>query len=452
MTSCDNIHTVRPPCQDQSVVIATDTSFLSTPLVISTRLIEHKLNSAIQQDILSDEDFGNRNSKGKRDKLKLKVQRLGDIQVNWKNNVATYQAPLLVLIEQEIVPKKVLPLPKSLALKTEFSLRLVIETAVDIGTDWKLQPKSKFVTFEWLSDVKTLGGLIDIKKIVERRIHHQMPEILTALDQTIRDSVHLDRAVSRVWRNIQKPIRINRKEQLVWLKINPIRFEMGSITTDSGNLLIQGRLSATTETLIGEHPDYTIDSLLPPLSKRISLPDTAYVYLVSEITYADINEVIGRKLKGREFLMSGHTLKVNSAELSGCGSDLVLHLGVQGDVKGDIYFKGTPRYEQDSQRIIIDHFDFEVKTGEVLVAGADWLLHSTFKDQIKDELSFPLAEKIVRIPDLIMEGIERGRVGKKMDFTIEQWDFRPQKIWIRPTDIAALVIVNARVRVELEQI
>ncbi|MBC7775461.1 MAG: hypothetical protein H7246_08480, partial [Phycisphaerae bacterium] len=64
----------------------------------------------------------------------------------------------------------------------------------------------------------------------------------------------------------------------------------------------------------------------------------------------------------------------------------------------------------------------------------------------------PMAEKIVTIPDLIMEGIERGRVGKKMDFTIEQWDFRPQKIWVRPTDIATLVIVNARVKIELEQI
>ncbi len=450
--SCNNIHTVRPPCIEQSFVISTDTSFLSTPLVIPAQLIEDKLNHAIQQNILNDQDFENRNKKGRRDKLKLKVQRLGDIKVSWKNNVATYQAPLLVLIEQEIVRKNILPLSKSLALKTEFSLRLVVETTVDIGADWKLNPKTKFISFEWLSDVKTLGGLIDIKKIVERRMHRRMPEVLATLDGTIRNSVHLDRVIGRVWRNIQKPIKINRKEQLIWLKINPIQFEMGTISTDSGNLLIQGRLSATTETLLGDNPVYTIDSVLPPLVKRASLPDSTYFYLISEISYTDINEVVGRKLVGKEFTISGHTLKVKSAEISGCVPDLVLHIRVEGDVAGDIYFQGTPRFEQDSQTIIIENFDFEVKTEEALLASADWLMHSTFKEQMKDALSLPLAEKIVKIPDLIMEGIEGGRMGKKMDFTIEKWDFRPQKIWIRPSDIATLIIVNARVRVELEQL
>ncbi|MFN0034276.1 MAG: DUF4403 family protein [Saprospiraceae bacterium] len=450
--ACNNISTSRMPCQAEAIVIPQDTSYLSTPLVIPTQLIEDKLNRAIKEDILDDDDFDNKNKKGKSDKLKMKVTRIGDIQVNWKDNVATYHAPLLVLIEQEIVSRRVLPFPKSLALKTEFSLRLIVETTVNIGEDWKLQPKTEFVSFEWLSEVKTLGGLIDIKKIVERRLRRKMPEVLATMDKTIRSTVNLDKTMARIWRKIQKPMIINRKQEKVWLKINPIRFEMGTITTEPGNLLIQTRLSATTETIVGNAPVYTVDSTLPPLVKRQVLPNHTYIYMLSEIPYTDINEIVDRRLAGKWFEMSGHRIKVKSAEVSGCGSNLVLHLRVRGDVRGDIYFQGTPHFEADSQKIVFQNFDFEIRTEEALVASADWLLHSTFKEQMQNVLSIPLAEKIVKIPEAIMKGIEDGRVGPKMDFIIEQWDFRPQQIWVRPSDIATLVIVNARVRVELEKL
>lgn len=66
-----------------TVVIPQDTSYLSTPLVIPTRIIEEKLNRCIGRQILNDQDFDNLNFEGKKDKLKLKVTRLGDRV--WRN-------------------------------------------------------------------------------------------------------------------------------------------------------------------------------------------------------------------------------------------------------------------------------------------------------------------------------------------------------------------------------
>lgn len=450
--ACKKLHTTRPDCDTQAVVIPQDTSFLSTPLVIPTRLITEKLNRAIKQDILNDQDFDSLKKNGKKDHLKMKVTRLGEIQVHWKNNVATYSAPLLVLIERQIVPKRLLALPKSLAIKTEFSLRVAFETTIDIGEDWQVQPKTRFKSFEWLSEVKALGGLIDIKNMVERRLDRQMPQVLVNLDSTIQANIHLDRSIGRIWRNIQKPIRVNKKEELVWLKIHPIRFEMGNITSDSANLLIQGRLYATTETVFGEKPAPDVDSILPRLVKRESLPDEAFVYLLSNISYTDINKIIERQFAGKSFDVPGHRLTIKSAEIWGCGQNLMLHLRVRGDVRGDIYLQGTPTYEPDSQRLEIRDFEFEVHTEEALLASADWLLHDTFKEKVKAALSIELGDKIAKIPTAIMEGIERGKAGKKMEFTLEDWSFKPQKIWVRPGDLAALVLVHARARIELEQL
>ncbi len=450
--SCHNIKTERPPCEDQYVDIPKDTSYLSTPVVIPIHLIEEKLNESVKENILDDDDFYNPNKKGKKDKLKLKITRLGKIKVAFSNQIARYQMPLRVLIERQIIDKKALPFPNSLALKTEFSLLITFETTLDIGKDWKLQPQTKFVSFEWLSDVKILGGLINLTKMVERKLIKQMPQIQDNMDEKIRSMVHLHRGMSRVWRNIQKPIVINQKERLVWLKIHPIQFEMGTITADEVNLMVQGRIYATTETLVNANPDYTIDSVLPPLVKRLKLPNEAYVYMLSEISYGALNTVIYQRLANKEYKYENHCIKVNTAEIWGCGKNLVLHIKVHGDIKGDIYFRGEPRYEPDSQKIVIKNFDFEVVTEEALLAGAVWLLHSNFKEQIKRALSLPLSEQISKIPDDIMRGIERGRAGKKIDLTIENWDFKPQEIWVRPDDIAILIIVNAQVLLEMEQL
>jgi len=450
--ACKKINATRPPCEAQYVELTQDTSYLSTPLVIPTRLIEEKLNNSIRLNLLDDNDTKRPPRKRRNENMYLKVSRLGDIQVHWRNNVANYQAPLQVLIERQIVNKKVLPVLKSLALKTEFSLQLNFQTTLNLGTDWNLQPKTKFVSFKWLSKVKTLGGLINIKSMVERRIRHQMPQILQNLDDTIRAKIHIDKAITRIWQNIQKPIRINQKEQTVWLKINPIRFEMGTITTENGNLLIQGRLSATTETIVGNEPVYALDSTLPPLIKRRKLPNEAYIYMLSKIPYTDINQILKEKFAGQVFNISGHDIKVKSAEIWGCGTNLRLHLQVSGSAKGDIYMQGIPHYDQDAQHLVIQNFDFQIQTQDALPAGLDWLLHSTFKAQIQNALSIQLSEKIAKIPNAIMQGIERGKAGSKMDFIIEQWDFKPQQIWVRESDMAALIIVKAQVRVEVEKI
>ena len=52
--------------------------------MIPTRLIVDKLNEAVHRDFFTDDDFENRNRAGKKDKMKVKITRLGDIKVDWK--------------------------------------------------------------------------------------------------------------------------------------------------------------------------------------------------------------------------------------------------------------------------------------------------------------------------------------------------------------------------------
>lgn len=437
------------PCHMQ-VDIPQDTSFLSTPLVIPTHLIEDKINTAIKKDFIKDDNFDNISKKtGKRDRLKMLVSRKQDIKIDWKDNVATCSAPLAVLIEREVLDKGILN--KGMALKTAFDVRLSFDISLDVDSDWRLRTKTNFKEFHWLSDVRTLGGLINLKKPVEKRLKAEMPNIEKTIDSLVYAQVRLDRTVERIWQKMQKPIALNKKHRVAWLQIQPIRFEIGRISTQKDELLIQSRIQAVTKTLVGENPKYRVDSILPPLKRFARLPDTAYVYMLSEVPYGHISDMLLEKFEHKKLNVQGHTLKVKDIRVWGCGERLTVHLKVGGDVDGDLYLQGKPVYEE-SGNLVIHNFEFDLNTQEALLKSASWLLHGTLRDEIQKVLTLPLGEKISNLPEKIEQGIEKGKLGRKLDLNIEEWTFKPEKIWMQEDHLAVLVTTQAQVRVLLEQL
>lgn len=105
-----------------------------------------------------------------------------------------------------------------------------------------------------------------------------------------------------------------------------------------------------------------------------------------------------------------------------------------------------------NSQLVIRNFDFEMETEEALLNGADWLLHSTFQNEIQDMLALPLKDKIAQLPKKIVEGIEKGKAGKKLDLDIEQWNFEPQQIWVQDDHLKVSLMAFAQVRLELEKL
>ena len=101
---------------------------------------------------------------------------------------------------------------------------------------------------------------------------------------------------------------------------------------------------------------------------------------------------------------------------------------------------------------MVRDLEYELETTTTLMASADWLLHSTLRELIQQKFKISLTQKIKTIPTAIMQGIERGQAGSKMDFTITAWTFEPRQIWIGSDDLAVLAIVHAQARVVLEKI
>lgn len=429
------------------VAVQQDTSYVSTPVIIPQQLLQDKINNALRKDIIRDEDFENVNKVGKKDRMKLWVNRLDDIKITWNNQVATCNVPLQVMLKKQLIGQKLVPLN----LNLDFDMDLTFDVAFDIDSDWRLVTTTTFRSFQWLKTPALLGGTINVKDMVEKRLLKQMPEIETAIDEQIYDKVRLDNAIGRIWQKLQKPIALNKQKRLLWLQFQPVRFEIGKISTNNKDLLIQSRVVTFMQTLVGKEPEYDVNKVLPPLQRVKSLPDTAYIHLIAELPYSDLNEVLADQLAGKTFNIKGQKVKVREANVFGCGDQLVARLRTRGAYKGDLYIHGKPEYQRDSQ-LVIRNFDFEMETEEALLNGADWLLHSTFQNEIQDMLALPLKDKIAQLPKKIVEGIEKGKAGKKLDLDIEQWNFEPQQIWVQDDHLKVSLMAFAQVRLELEKL
>lgn len=443
---------IRPKHQfcDATAPIRQDTSFLSTPVIIPTEVLREKINTAVKHDILHDDNFENISRiTGRKDHVKLDVNRIGEIDITWKDNIATCEVPLLLLIERQILSEKLVSNPVS--MKAALKLRVVFDIALDITKDWKLKAKTKFRSFDWLSDAKAFGGLISVKKPIQNRILKHIPYIEPAIDSQINERVHLDRAVQKIWCNMQRPIALNKDHRLVWLQIQPIRFDIGQIQTEGNNLVIPARIHAFTHTLVGANPAWQTDSILPPARKFTNLPDSVYVYMLAQIPYQHLKNVILNKVGKKPMDLEGREVTLNNIDIWGCGNKMVVHLNIDGDVNGDIYMQGMPSYERDSQ-LVIRQFDFDIDTKETLLAGADWLLHDEFRYQIQDMLSVPLQQQIAGMPNRIEDSIEYGRLGDRVNLDIESWKFTPQRIVMQDDHLAILITTRGKVQLVLEKI
>jgi hypothetical protein len=92
---------------------------------------------------------------------------------------------------------------------------------------------------------------------------------------------------------------------------------------------------------------------------------------------------------GYTYLYKKKKLIVNSIEISGIGnSKLALKLDFKGYRKGVVYLVGTPVFNAANNTISIPDLNFELKSRNLLLKSASWLLDDKITTKIKLNATF----------------------------------------------------------------
>ena len=449
LLACQKLKPSEPAPEPFEEAIAPQLSTIGAPIVFELKDIEEKANSALKTVIYEDKSFEDKNE----DNLKLKVSKADRITMHMTGNVLYYTVPIRLHAEIQIDKKKLgfkILKPQTVDL----AVRMKFRSTVSIGSDWRLKTQTESLGYEWIEKPQAhLGKIkINISSTVEKILKKKMSMIEDKIDKIAHDAIKIDQIVKKIWISLQKSILINKKESKIWLRPIPKKIEAGQIYSDGEWVRIQLKLTTSAETLVGEEPKYETNSQLPPFRQIANPPDSCEVRLVSEIAYAEINQILGQKLKGKEIDIEGNKLIFKDLELFGNGKNLIGKIKIGGTISGTIYVKGQPFYDTLSQSLKVLNFDFDIRTEETLLGTADWLLHETAKEKIQEKLAFPLGATLDKVPDIIRKAIANSKVSEKIDLDLEKMQILPQKITVRPDHLQVLVHAKAKVGITLKKL
>ncbi len=445
---CKKIKNTEPDIVAVTDTIARVPSFVSIPLAYSMDEFQEMVNSQIPQTLHTDDSFENNNN----DNIKYVIRRNGEVVMTAKGNQITYSVPLHVDLEAQVAPKILGRKRKLLSQKLDFALTAHLKSEVGLDEEWKLATKTDYQGVKWVKKPVVTALKIDLSNKVEEILSQKAGELLAKLDRLAHDKVNLRKPIEKVWGDLQKPILVNRQKRLVWLVAEPFGVVAGPIHAANGYLNVEVGIRAYAYSHIGDTAGLVKPNPLPPLTLISGRTGGYELNVLAKIPFKEANALLAEELAGMEFDIQGRKIKIKEARIMGSGQDILLKVVVRGRVKGDVYFRGRPRYDEETHTLSVTDFDFDVYTEETLLHAANWLLHDDFRDKIAEKLVLPLAGPVSMLPALINQGIEKGKTGEKITLTIHEMAVYPASILVTNTNLEVMLKGTGSAVIELHNL
>jgi hypothetical protein len=444
--SCERVRPEAPSPTTLDSTLYTPLSDLAIPIQYEVSKLEEMINTKIQGTFVNEKLKVNE----KGDSLYLKIEKRGVILLSWNSPSLYCSFPVKV---SGTYVKRIGNRTIRNNQPVEMEVVIHMSTRLSLRKDWQLKTESSLEEIKWIRDPKLniIGVKINLRKQVENAINKSEDKLIAKLDETLPALLDTRKTVEKLWLDIQKPIRINKKGVQVWLKAYGEHITARLINDGPDHISLRVQLKAFLRTVIeGETmPDSNL--ILPAYSPAKSSIDSLSMFVNVSIPFVLASRLLNEQLTGKELSAEGYTTSIRSIDLYGTDSALALKVSVKGDVDGRIFLTAIPGYDTITSTLFAKKFAFDIDTENTLVSSANWLLHDDALDLIKSKLTIDVTPFIDSIPLLITRGIEKGRVGEKIDLRISSLDIKPVNYLISKNEFQVLFHAIGNASIDLEQ-
>lgn len=383
------------------------------------------------------------------DSLYLEIEKKNRIRFSWDGKRLKSTLPLKV--SGKFI-KRVAGIPISNTEPIETQVVLHLSTQLGLSSRWELAPNTILDKIDWIEDpiLKIAVLKINLRKVVEGAIEENKIKLTSKLDDALSAELNTRKSIQKIWTDIQKPIRLNKNSPQIWLLVRPQQMSAKLDNTSKDKIKLNVVLLAFLETSTENNNEKT-NPVLPKYTRQIDETDSLRAYILSRMSYTNINQVLNAQLRGRELSAEGYSTKIMQLQLYGIDKGLAIKCKVNGDFDGTIFARAEIGYDTMSRRLFAKDFKYDVETQNALVNAANWLLYDDALHIIKDELQLELQPYINVLPQLIEQGIEKGSVGEKIDINVNNLDAYPLTWIITKEDIQLIVKIDGKASIDLNK-
>jgi len=445
-TSCDHVKPKPPEASTLDTLLHPPLSVINLPVQYRVSALQELLNEKIKGTFVK--KWMAIGDKG--DSIYLEVSRRREITLRREERTLIYAIPLRI---SGLAKAKVIGIKVKNETPVEAEIDLHLATSLHLDPMWNLIPETRIEKITWVKEpsIKVAFTKVNLRKPIENILNSKETQIVEKADSVIQHMLKTRQVVQKLWMDIQKPIRINKKGVQVWLKAHAENLSGHLEETESD--LISLNFELTTHTSIIYEGDSVPPSnpTLPNFKRSTSAGDSLNIYVHTLLRFEIINKFLNEELHDKPLAAKGFTTTIKHLNIYGTPTGIAIEIKVKGDVDGNLYVRGTPVYDTLDHTLKVVDFDFDIDSENSFVNSADWLLHTTVLDLIAEKLRVQVVPLAALLPNLIMSAVEKGKTGEKIDVIVDTLAVHPKAIVTTKDNIQLIVHASGRAKLGLEK-
>jgi hypothetical protein len=445
LAGCDRIKPEPPPATTRDTELLLPLSTVNLPVYYHLDSLAATLNGKMKGNFI--QQWIKLNDRG--DSLYIEIARTSPVLIEWKKEKLAFAFP--VSVKGKFI-KRVAGIKVQNATPVAMEMVLHLATNVLINKDWNLLTQTELQRIVWIKDpfLKIAMVRINLRKIVEQTILSNREALSGKMDQVLHDRLATRTVIEKLWNDIQKPIRINKKGTEVWLK--PTAQDLQARLARRGNFIVlEAELKAYVRTVLETQEMPATNSVLPPYKAKKTDSDSLTLYVLAKLPFRTINSLLSKELRNHTFAAKGYSTTIKDLDVYGTEEGIAIRLQLRGDVDGQVYLRGVLAYDTVKAVFFVQKFNFDLDSENSLVNSADWLLHDNMLEIINEKLTIHTQQWIDQLPGLIEKGVENGRSGDKIDLQVAALDVKPQQIIVTKNDVQVVLKATGQATIGLQQ-
>ncbi|HEY6838074.1 MAG TPA: DUF4403 family protein [Geobacteraceae bacterium] len=310
-----------------------------------------------------------------------------------------------------------LTVPLSMSLNYSFfktpptTFKLKFKTAVRVTPDWKLTTEIYYMGLSDLFAEELRVGPLAIKprSVVEGMTQPVQKTLSDMVSRKINDKFPLRPQVENAWKAAQKPVLLDRNYN-AWLRISPRDVMLYPPSAQNNRVKMSLGLTSMAEVVVGSEPSAAPHTPLPNLKVVNAMDKNFRIAVNTDLYYRDIVAIASPLILGKDFGSEGKSVILKAFDVYGNGERLIVKVETKGSLDGVFYLTCKPLFNPQTNVFSVEDVDFDMNTESLLLTSADWFLHGTIRDMIREKLNVNLSERVEQARDMARKAVARVKL------------------------------------------
>ena len=395
-------------------IIPVPASFTNVLIKLPIAELEEGINKILGQQLF---DGGFALNK-KKDSLFLKINREERIDIEYYQGRLHLTLPLNI---SSIIKSRLLGVSISnVANPIKFQAKAELSLDLNIDERWDLEFDSRWETITWNEppNFKVLGLKIDLAELIEKEIQTHKRPLEETINEMLKDQIDLRAAVERLYRSIQKPLKVSATAMPFYFTNEAISLRGDFVKVEINDTLFFQLEHQSILRINDAQNNHQLSEVLPLRTNPLSLHTQISFFVELRLSFLKMEEVMDSLLVGKEFNLEGIAAKVNRVELSPHKGFLKWNLTVEGDINGIISLFVVPSIDEDLV-MRISAFDYELPKMEGWAKITDLAMHRAIEKYVVSQSSYDMSPFLYSLDDRIARGLNKSVLSKKIALDLD---------------------------------